>query len=122
MFANCRSHFLLDRLGRYLKLIVSSESILSWYEFASQFGLEFVSYAEKTTRHTFIFGKAARLYPMSYRNVRFLEYVMTNAINYKCGFACDSKPAGLPVTENPKRITQWTYISWRILGRGDHKT
>ena len=56
------------------------------------------------------------LNPMSYRNLRFLEYVMTNAIKYKCGFACDSKPAGLPVTANPK------WVSWRILGRGDHKT
>ena len=51
---------------------------------------------------------------MSYRNLRFLEYVMTSM--YKCGFACDSKPAGLPVTANPKGV------SWRILGRGDHKT
>ena len=38
-FANCRSQFLLDRLGRCLKLTVSSESI-SCHEFASQFGLE----------------------------------------------------------------------------------
>ena len=53
---------------------------------------------------------------MSYRNLRFLEYVMTNAIKYMCGFACDSKPAGLPVTANPKGV------NWRILGRGDHKT
>ena len=29
---------------------------------------------------------------MSYRNLRFLEYVMTNAIKYKCEFACDSNP------------------------------
>ena len=29
---------------------------------------------------------------MSYRNLRFLEYGMTNAIHYKCAFACDSKP------------------------------
>ena len=46
LFANCRSQFLLDRLGRCLKLIVSSESI-SCYEIASQFGLEFVLYAKK---------------------------------------------------------------------------
>ena len=46
LFANCRSQFLLDLLGRYLKLIVSSESI-SCHEFASQFGLEFVLYAGK---------------------------------------------------------------------------
>ena len=46
LFANCRSQFLLDRLGRCLKLIVSSESI-SCHEFASQFGLEFVLYAKK---------------------------------------------------------------------------
>ena len=41
---------------------------------------------------------------MSYRNLRFIEYVMT------------SISAGLPVTANPKGV------SWRILGRGDHKT
>ena len=33
-----RSQFLLDRLGRYLKLFVSTDSISS-HEFASQFGL-----------------------------------------------------------------------------------
>ncbi len=38
MLANCRSQFLLDRLGRCLKLFVSTESI-SCFEFASQFGL-----------------------------------------------------------------------------------
>ena len=53
---------------------------------------------------------------MSYRNLRFIEYVMTNAIKYKFGFECDSKPAGLPVTATPKGV------SWRILGRGDHNT
>ena len=37
---------MLDRLGRCLKLIVSSES-KSCHEFASQFGLEFVLYAKK---------------------------------------------------------------------------
>ena len=36
MLANCRSQFLLDRLGRCLKLFVSTEST-----FASQFGLDF---------------------------------------------------------------------------------
>ena len=46
LFANCRSQFLLDRLGRCLKQIVSSESI-SCHEFASQFGLKFVLYAKK---------------------------------------------------------------------------
>ena len=51
---------------------------------------------------------------MSYRILGFLKYVMTNAINYKCGFVGDS---------NPKRDnTIDIYISWRILGRGDHKT
>ena len=39
-FANCRSQFLLDRLGRCLELIVSSRGT-SCHEFASQFGLEF---------------------------------------------------------------------------------
>ena len=37
LFANCRSQFLLDRLGRYLKLFVSTV-IPSSHELASQFG------------------------------------------------------------------------------------
>ena len=47
MFADCRSQFLLDRLGRCLKLIVSSGST-SCHEFASQFGLAFF-YTRKTS-------------------------------------------------------------------------
>ena len=38
MLANCRSQFLLDRLGRCLKLFVSTDSP-SCHEFVSQFGL-----------------------------------------------------------------------------------
>ena len=48
---------------------------------------------------------------MSYRNLRFLEYVMTSI---SAGLPVTA--AGLPVTANPKGV------SWRILGRGDHKT
>ena len=44
-FADCKSQFLLDRLGRCLKLIVSSGSA-SCHEFASQFGLAFFLYAK----------------------------------------------------------------------------
>ena len=42
-FADCRSQFLLDRLGRCLKLIVSYRGTSS-HEFASQFGLAFFLY------------------------------------------------------------------------------
>ena len=45
MFADCRSQFLLDRLGRCLQLFVSSDSTSS-HEFASQFGLAFFLYAK----------------------------------------------------------------------------
>ena len=45
-FADCRSQFLLDRLGRCLKLIVSYRGTSS-HEFTSQFGLEFF-YTRKT--------------------------------------------------------------------------
>ncbi len=38
--ANCRSEFLLDRLGRYRKLFVSTEST-SCLEFISLFGIAF---------------------------------------------------------------------------------
>ena len=44
-FADCRSQFLLDRLGRCLKLIVSYRGTSS-HEFASQFGLAFFLYAK----------------------------------------------------------------------------
>ena len=40
LFANCNSQILLDRLGRCLKLFVSTDST-SYHEFASQFGLAF---------------------------------------------------------------------------------
>ena len=49
-FADCRSQFLLDRLGRCLKLIVSYRGTSS-HEFASQFGLEFV-YTRKNYKNT----------------------------------------------------------------------
>ena len=48
MLANCRSQFLLDRLGRCLKLFVSTDSI-SCHEFASQFGLA-IFYKRKTSK------------------------------------------------------------------------
>ena len=48
MFANCRSQFLLDRLGRCLKLFVSTDSISS-QGFASQFRLA-LFYTRKTPK------------------------------------------------------------------------
>ena len=47
MFENSRSQFLLDRLGRCLKLFVSTD-ITSCHEFASQFGLAIFLYAKNT--------------------------------------------------------------------------
>ena len=47
-FADCRSQFLLDRLGRCLKLIVSYRGTSS-HEFASQFGLD-IFIREKTPK------------------------------------------------------------------------
>ena len=44
-FANCRLQFLLDLLGRCLKLSVLAESI-SCHEFAFQFGLAIFLYAK----------------------------------------------------------------------------
>ena len=49
-FADCKSQFLLDRLGRCLKLIVSYRGTSS-HEFASQFGLEFF-YTRKNSQTT----------------------------------------------------------------------
>ena len=47
--ANCWSQFLLDRLGRCIKLFVSTESTSS-NDFASQFGLEmFYTQTTQTT-------------------------------------------------------------------------
>ena len=49
LFANCRSQFLLDRLGRCLNLFVLTESTTS-PEFASQFGLA-IFYTRKTPKN-----------------------------------------------------------------------
>ena len=64
LFANFRSQLLLDRLGIWLKLIVSFESI-SCHEFASQFGLEFVLYAKKIPNISFIQSRPAIVSPAS---------------------------------------------------------
>ena len=50
VLANSRSQFLLDRLGRCLKLFVLTESI-SCREFASQFGLAIFLYAKNTQNY-----------------------------------------------------------------------
>ena len=50
MLANRRSQFLLDRLGRCLKLFVSTESI-SCNEFASQFGLAICLYEKNNQNY-----------------------------------------------------------------------
>ena len=55
-FANGRSQFLLDRLGRCIKLFLSAESI-SCHEFASQFGLA-IFCTRKTLKK---FGKIGRI-------------------------------------------------------------
>ena len=50
MLANCRSQFLLDRLGRCLKLFVSTETI-SCHEFASQFGQAIFLYSKNNQNY-----------------------------------------------------------------------
>ena len=58
-FANCRSQFLLDLLGRCLKLFVSAESI-SCHKFAFQFGLAFFLYA-KNIKNIGVIGSPVRV-------------------------------------------------------------
>ena len=56
---------------------------------------------------------------MSYRTLMFLEYGMTNAINYKCAFACDSNPKGVTqltlsahtTKKRPQDITNNIYLN-----------
>ena len=50
MLSNCRSQFLLDCLGRCLKLFVLTDST-SCHELASQFALAFSLYAKKTINY-----------------------------------------------------------------------
>ena len=50
VLANCRSQFLLDRLGRCLKLFVSTEST-SCHEIASQFGQDIFLYVKITQNY-----------------------------------------------------------------------
>ena len=64
MLANYRSQFLLDRLGRCLKLFVSTESI-SCHDVASQFGLAIFLYAKNTHNY--------REYRVAHANVYFNE-------------------------------------------------
>ena len=47
---------------------------------------------ERVTQLTFIYLKAPRVNPMSYRSLVFPEYGMTNASNCKCEFDYNSKP------------------------------
>ena len=49
LLANCRSQFLLDCLGRCLKLFVSTDSTSS-HELTSQFGLAIFLYAKNTQK------------------------------------------------------------------------
>ena len=49
LLANSRSQFLLDCLGRCLKLFISTDSTSS-HEFASQFGLAIFLYAKNTQK------------------------------------------------------------------------
>ena len=49
LLANCRSQYLLDCLGRCLKLFVSTDSTSS-HEFASQFGLAIFLYTKNTQK------------------------------------------------------------------------
>ena len=49
LFANYRTQFLLDRLGRYLKLFVSTVGH-SYHEIASHFGLA-ILYKRKTSKN-----------------------------------------------------------------------
>ena len=72
-FADCRSQFLLDRLGRCLKLIVSYRGTSS-HEFASQFGLAFF-YTRKTS--------------INYRECRVLRIWLLNEKGRNAGLAGD---------------------------------
>ena len=66
MLANCRSQLFLNRLGRCLKLFISTDST-SCHEFASQFGLAFSLYAKNTHKlsrrptlaHTWLLNESA---------------------------------------------------------------
>ena len=71
-FADCRSQFLLDRLGRCLKLIVSSGST-SCHEFASQFGLAFFLYAKNM-------HKLSRMPSLAHMAVEWTSHTDNNAV------------------------------------------
>ena len=61
VLANCRSQFLLDRLGRCLKLFVSTDST-SCHEFASQFNLAIFVYAKKSNQNLGEIESPARVF------------------------------------------------------------
>ena len=87
LFANCRSQFLLDRLGRCIKLILSSESI-SCYEIASQFGLEFVLYAKETSHLSLIQSRPHVVYFNGSPTGHCLASVESGAPNHDGQIGC----------------------------------
>ena len=71
-FADGRSQFLLDRLGRCLKLIVSYRGTSS-HEFASQFGLAFFLYAKNI-------HKLSRMPSLAHMAVEWTSHTDNNAV------------------------------------------
>ena len=88
---------MLDRLGRCLKLIVSSESISS-HEFASQFCLEFVLYAKKNPNLSLIQSRPHVVYFNGSPTGHCLASVESGAPNHGVmGGRTDTAGAGVGV-------------------------
>ena len=87
MLANCRSQFLLDRLGRYLTLFGSTDST-SCHEFAFYFSLAFCLYAkniQKLSRRPTLVYVAVEWTSDIGNNAVTVEWPATHRSRNNCG-------------------------------------
>ena len=78
LFVNCRSQLLLDRLGRYLKLFVSTDIPFS-HEFTSQFGLANLLLAKNTQK---LSRKPSRRVSVQLNDPRLMKTIINIIILY----------------------------------------
>ena len=102
--ANCRSTFLPDRLGRSLKLFVSTEST-SCHDFASQFGLEMFIIGEKTKQKSSVQLIVRSRLTTTDTAVAAVAAVAVVAVYIDCDKTATSQNIGFPLGLQPVKST-----------------
>ena len=118
VFANCRSQFLLDRLGRCILLFVSSDST-SCHEFASQFGLAFFVYAKnihRLSRKPTLAHLAVEWTSDAGNNAVTVECLATRRTRINCGntepYRLTKNSENQPVETATMRV--YTFTAWTM--------